>query len=44
MLNEQEIRELVAAHGAAVNEGRPIKQLIADGDLPRLNGSPNPRI
>lgn len=38
MLNEQEIRELVAAHGAAVNEGRPIKQLIEDGDLPRLKG------
>ena len=38
MLNEQEIRELVAAHGAAVNEGRPIRQLIDDGDLPRLNG------
>ena len=38
MLNEQEIRELVAAHGAAVNEGRPIRQLIEDGDLPRLSG------
>ncbi|MDA7881671.1 hypothetical protein N9A94_05145 [Akkermansiaceae bacterium] len=38
MLNEQEIRELVAAHGAAVNEGRSIKQLIEDGDLPRLQG------
>ena len=38
MLTEQEIRELVAAHGAAVNEGRPIKQLIEDGELPRLNG------
>src|SRR5210317_916580 len=38
MLNEQEIRELVAAHGAAVNEGRPVKQLIADGELPRLRG------
>lgn len=38
MLNEQEIRELVAAHGAAVNEGRPIRQLIEDGDLPRLHG------
>ena len=39
MLNEQEILELVATHGAAVNEGRPIKQLIADGELPRLKGS-----
>ena len=38
MLNEREIRELVAAHGAAVNEGRPVKQLIADGALPRLSG------
>lgn len=38
MLNEQEIRDLVAAHGAAVNEGRSIKQLIDDGDLPRLQG------
>jgi phosphoribosylaminoimidazole-succinocarboxamide synthase len=38
MLNEQEIRELVADHGAAVNEGRPIRQLIEDGDLPRLQG------
>ena len=38
MLNEQEIRELVAAHGAAVNEGRPIRKLIEDGDLPRLQG------
>jgi phosphoribosylaminoimidazole-succinocarboxamide synthase len=39
MLNEQEIRELVAAHGTAVNEGRPIRQLIEDGELPRLKGS-----
>ena len=31
MLNEQQVRELVASHGAAVNEGRSIKQLIADG-------------
>jgi len=39
MLNEVEIRELVATHGAAVNEGRTVKQLIEDGELPRLNGS-----
>lgn len=39
MLNEVEIRDLVASHGAAVNEGRPIKQLIEDGELPRLNGA-----
>ena len=38
MLSEQEIRELVAAHGVAVNEGRPVKQLIEDGELPRLSG------
>lgn len=38
MLNEQEIRELVAAHGAAVNIGRPVRQLIEDGELPRLRG------
>ncbi len=38
MLNEKEIRELVAAHGAAVNEGRSIGQLIGDGELPRLEG------
>jgi len=38
MLDEQQIRDLVAAHGSAVNEGRPIKQLIADGEIPRLSG------
>lgn len=38
MLDEKQIRELVAGHGATVNEGRPIDQLIADGDLPRLEG------
>ncbi len=38
MLNEREIRELVAAHGAAVNAGQPVKQLIANGELPRLSG------
>lgn len=38
MLTEDQIRELVATHGVAVNEGRPIKQLIDDGDLPRLSG------
>tara|TARA_B100000900_G_C20566470_1_gene711344 strand:+ start:620 stop:1672 length:1053 start_codon:yes stop_codon:yes gene_type:complete len=39
MLDEQQIRELVVAHGPTVNEGRPIKQLIEDGDIPRLNGT-----
>jgi len=38
MLNKQEICELVASHGVAVNEGRPIRQLIEDGELPRLKG------
>jgi phosphoribosylaminoimidazole-succinocarboxamide synthase len=38
MLNEEKIRELVATHGVAVNEGRPVKQLIEDGELPRLSG------
>ena len=39
MLNEQEIRDLVTNHGAAVNEGRPIRQLIDDGEIPRLKGA-----
>ena len=38
MLNEQAIRDLVNTHGLAVNEGRTIKQLIEDGELPRLSG------
>ena len=38
MLDEKEIRELVASHGATVSTGRSIKELIKDGDLPRLNG------
>ena len=38
MLDEKEIRELVASHGATVSKGRSIKELIKDGDLPRLNG------
>lgn len=36
MLDQNEIRELVATHGAAVNEGRSIRQLIDDGEIPRL--------
>lgn len=39
MLDEKQIRELVAEHGNTVNEGRPIRQLIDDGDLPRLSGT-----
>lgn len=38
MLNEQDIRGLVSEHGATVNIGRPIEQLIADGEIPRLKG------
>lgn len=39
MLNQKEIRELVKNYGQRVNEGRPIKQIIADGDLPRLKNT-----
>ena len=39
MLSDEEIRELVAAHGVAVNEGRSIRQLIEDGEIPRLQGT-----
>ena len=38
MLSEQEIRELVAANGARVNEGRSIKQIVEQGEIPRLAG------
>ncbi len=38
MLDEKQIRELVAEHGTVVNEGRPIKQLIEDGEILRLKG------
>ena len=38
MLNEEEIRDLVATHGAQVNQGRSLKQLIEEGELPRLEG------
>ena len=39
MLSEQQIRDLVSDHGSTVNEGRSIKQLIDEGDLPRLEGA-----
>ena len=39
MLDDQQIHELVAEYGATVNQGRPIQQLIADGDIPRLAGA-----
>ncbi|MCP5349182.1 MAG: phosphoribosylaminoimidazolesuccinocarboxamide synthase [Gammaproteobacteria bacterium] len=38
MLSENEIRELVAGYGARVQHGRSIRQIIEDGDLPRLRG------
>ena len=38
MLDEKSIRELVAEYGSRVNTGRPIRQLIDDGELPRLRG------
>ncbi len=38
MLSEKEARELVGAYGNRVNEGRPIKKIIDDGDIPRLKG------
>lgn len=36
MLNETEIRELVSDYGPRVQEGRSIRQIIADSDLHRL--------
>ncbi|MCY4356242.1 MAG: phosphoribosylaminoimidazolesuccinocarboxamide synthase [Gammaproteobacteria bacterium] len=36
MLDSQQISELVVSHGATVNVGRSIRQLILDGELPRL--------
>jgi len=39
MLTDKEIRELVNEYGARVNEGRTIKQIIADNDIPRLKGA-----
>ena len=38
MLDDKQIHELVAEHGTTVNQGRPISQLIADGEIPRLTG------
>jgi len=38
MLSEHEIRELVTEYGPRVHEGRSIKQLIEDGEIPRLGG------
>jgi len=36
MLTEKDVRDLVQEHGHTVNEGRSIKQIIADEDLPRI--------
>ncbi len=38
-MDERSIRELVAEYGPRVNTGRPVRQLIADGELPRLVGA-----
>lgn len=38
MLGNDEIRELVAEHGAAVNAGSSIQELIEGGEIPRLKG------
>ncbi len=38
LLTSEEIVELVAEYGDRVNEGRPIRKIIEDGDLPRLEG------
>lgn len=38
MLSQFEIIDLVSNYGGLVNEGRTIKQIIEDGDLPRLKG------
>ncbi len=39
MMDERSIRELVVEYGPRVNTGRPVRQLIADGELPRLAGA-----
>lgn len=39
MLDEQQIHDLVEGHGKTVNVGRSIKQLIEDGELPRLQNA-----
>ena len=39
MLDKQQIQALIAEHGDRVNAGRSIRELIADGELPRLEGA-----
>lgn len=38
MLDQQQIYDLVMAYGPKVSRGRSIRQIIADGDIPRLKG------
>ena len=39
MLRDNEINELVSDYGPRVNEGRTIKQIIADNEIPKLAGA-----
>ena len=39
MLADAEIKELVSDYGKRVNDGRTIKQIIADNEIPRLSGT-----
>ena len=39
MLSDNEINELVSDFGPRVNEGRTIKQIIADNEIPKLAGA-----
>ena len=39
MLSDNEIKELVSEYGPRVNEGRTIKQIIADNEIPKLAGA-----
>jgi phosphoribosylaminoimidazole-succinocarboxamide synthase len=38
LMDRQEIEELVKDYGTQVNEGRTIKELINDGEIPELKG------
>jgi len=38
MLSPNEIHELVSEYGSRVHEGRSVRQIIEDGDIPRLKG------
>ena len=39
MLSDNDIKELVSDFGSRVNEGRTIKQIIADNEIPKLAGA-----